>query len=47
MDFICDANNLYGWAISQYLPIGEYKWKGRCRHFRDNVASTYGQGSEG
>ena len=21
-----DANNLYGWALIQYLPIGEFKW---------------------
>ena len=21
-----DANNLYGWAISQYLPVGNYTW---------------------
>jgi len=21
-----DANNLYGWAMSQHLPIGEYAW---------------------
>ena len=21
-----NANNLYGWAMSQYLPIGEYAW---------------------
>ena len=21
-----DANNLYGWAVSQYLPSGEFKW---------------------
>ena len=21
-----DANNLYGWAMSQYLPTGDYRW---------------------
>ena len=21
-----DANNLYGWALSQYLPYGRFKW---------------------
>ena len=21
-----DENNLYGWAVSQYLPYGGFKW---------------------
>ena len=22
-----DANNLYGWSISQKLPVNDFKWK--------------------
>ncbi|CAG8731227.1 4503_t:CDS:1, partial [Ambispora leptoticha] len=31
-----DANNLYGWAMSQYLPIGNYQWEGRQGHFKND-----------
>ena len=24
--FCLDANNLYGYAMSQYLPVGDYQW---------------------
>ena len=24
--FYCDANNLYGWAMMQYLPTGGFQW---------------------
>src|SRR6185437_2228112 len=31
-----DANNLYGWAMSQYLPIGNYKWEVSHKYLEDN-----------
>ena len=38
-----DANNLYGWAMSQYLPTGKFKWltkeqikKTNLAHFSEN-----------
>ena len=26
LQFISSSNNLYGWAMSQYLPTGGFKW---------------------
>src|SRR5260363_124514 len=31
-----DTNNLYGWAMSQYLPIGNYKWEASRKYLKDN-----------
>ena len=28
-----DAYNLYGWAMSQSLPIGDFKWMNSMEHF--------------
>ena len=34
-----DANNLYGWAMSQYLPYGEIKWAKNVDNFDVNSIS--------
>jgi hypothetical protein len=34
-----DANNLYGWAMSQFLPIGGYKWEENVARFTPEIIS--------
>ena len=48
-----DANDLYGWSISQYLPYGEFKWLNKkeidnidvnsikCSFLKDNSSDGY------
>ena len=37
-----DANNLYGWGISRYLPYGEFKWVKIVHNFDVNSISLCG-----
>ena len=39
-----DANNLYGWAMSQFLPLGNFKWVDRLKS--DVPAITNGTDGE-
>jgi hypothetical protein len=29
-----DANNLYGWAMSEYLPTGGFRWLNGMKNFQ-------------
>ena len=40
-----DANNLYGWAMSQYLPTGNFKWLSQNQIKKTNL-SKYTENSE-
>ena len=40
-----DANNLYGWAMSQYLPTGGFRWMTQKQIDKINLA-TYKEDSE-
>ena len=31
-----DANNFYGWAMSQALPTGRFKWVENCNELEKN-----------
>ncbi|CAH2108777.1 unnamed protein product [Euphydryas editha] len=37
-----DANNLYGWAMSQYLPVGGFEWVDPDTNFNIPDTSEYG-----
>ena len=30
-----DSNNLYGWVISQKLPVNEFKWENDISRFNE------------
>ena len=34
------ANNLYGWAMSQKLPVNGFKWKNDLSRFNEDFIKT-------
>ena len=42
-----DANNLYGWAMSQYLPTGGFRWVDDSQQLEKTIAEQPADGPEG
>ena len=41
-----DANNLYGWAMSQKLPVDGFKWKKDMLKFNEEFIKNYDEDSD-
>ena len=41
-----DANNLYGWEISQKLPVNGFKWVKDLSHLKEDFTKNYGKNSD-
>ena len=41
-----DANNLYGWAVSQKLPIDGFKWVKKLSTFNERFIKDYNENSD-
>ena len=41
-----DANNLYGRAMSQNLPINSFKWVEKLSKFNDRFIKNYNENSD-
>ena len=40
-----DANNLYGWAMSQKLPVNGFKWAEKLSKFNERFIKSYNENS--
>ena len=41
-----DANNLYGWAMSQKLPMNGFKWTKNLSQFNETFIKNYNENSD-
>ena len=41
-----DANNLYGWAMSQKLPVNGFKWENDLSRFNEDSIKNYNENSD-
>ena len=41
-----DAKNLYGWAMSQKLPVNGFKWVEKLSRFNEIFIKTYSENSD-
>ena len=41
-----DAKNLYGWAMSQKLPVHGFKWKKILLKFNEDLIRNYDENSD-
>ena len=41
-----DGNNLYGWAMSQKLPVDDFKWVEKLSKFNEKFIKSYHENSD-